>query len=103
MAEVRGRKCDRQGCTTFLTDSPKRPPGWLAVTPTVDGEVVRDTGQSFEFCSDFCNAVWSIIRYEADTGKTFKRPQNISDEERRTRSERMKETRARMEADKEKK
>lgn len=82
MAEVRGRKCDRQGCDTFLPDSPKRPPGWLAVTPTVDGEVVRDTGQSFEFCSDACNALWSIERIEADTGKRWSRPRVISEEGR---------------------
>lgn len=79
MAEVRGRKCDRVGCSTFVTDAPNLPDGWIQFIP----KTADNKGEGYELCSNYCAALLSIDRYEADTNNKFKRPYTISEEGRR--------------------
>lgn len=88
MADVRGKECDRPGCDTFVRDATHMPAGWLSVRPIV-AEEQPGGPTSFEFCSDQCNALFSIERVEAFTGKPFnrqtgarKRKHNVSEEGR---------------------
>lgn len=65
MAEVRGRKCDRPGCATFVTDAPNLPDGWIQVIPkTKEGK----QGEGYELCSNYCAAYLLLDRYEAESG-----------------------------------
>lgn len=76
MAEVRGRRCDRQDCDTFLADcGPNPPAGWARVHIVADADGKGNSDQSLiEFCSDFCAATWFIERYMTDTGKRYIKP-----------------------------
>lgn len=70
MAEVRGRRCDRPGCTTFEEDAPNIPIGWVQVIPKTseNGKV-----ESYELCSNRCAAWLFLDRHEAETGKRLNR------------------------------
>lgn len=71
MAEVRGRKCDRQGCDTLVTDSgPNMPNGWVQCVPKTD----KPDDKPMEYCSNYCVAHIFVTRYEAETGVRFQRP-----------------------------
>lgn len=70
MAEVRGRRCDRPDCDTFVEGTNSMPPGWVQVMPKVEGD--KDP-KAFELCSNYCVAYLFLDRYEADTGKRLVR------------------------------
>lgn len=82
MAEVRGRKCDRQGCTTFISDTPNLPVGWIQVRPIVDPSVKQNGVDAFEYCSDYCVACVFLDRYDASNTKRFNRPKKFTEEGR---------------------
>jgi hypothetical protein len=69
MAEVRGRKCDRPECTTFVTDAPNMPSGWIQVMP----KRYNGKTEGFELCSNYCAAFMFMDRYEAESGKRIQR------------------------------
>lgn len=72
MAEFKGRRCDRNGCTTVVENVHTTPPGWVKVTPVPNG-YNKDAEATLEFCSEYCHAIVALERYEATTGKRLVR------------------------------
>jgi hypothetical protein len=72
LALIKGRRCDRDGCETFVENGETTPVGWVKVTPVV-GEAVRDDNSTMEYCSNYCHAVVAVLRYEDIEGKKFTR------------------------------
>src|SRR5688572_6350409 len=72
MGDIRGKRCDRDGCDIVVEGATTTPKGWIQVRPIV-GDNVRDDNGMLEYCSNFCFALVAVERYEDIEGKRFNR------------------------------